>query len=186
MGASESLVDARLVACTPEGFREIATWIADADACIRWAGPKPAFPLIAEQLAETLEATEHNSFELRGGDGRLLGFGQVRTRPASQAEPGAAHLARIIVAPAARGRGVGACLVRLLMRHARESLAARACTLRVYRDNAAAVALYQKLGFVEIDDPDATSDVPMMRATLAPAGSAPAGSADRAARRVPA
>ncbi len=76
-----------------------------------------------------------------------MGFGQYWLTA-----PGAAHLGRIIVSPQARGRGLGRVLMQLLGAEALRSPGVQRLTLRVYRDNLAAVALYRDLGFQPVDD----------------------------------
>ena len=61
-------------------------------------------------------------------------------------EPPAAHLVNVAVAPAAKGRGVGAGLIR----HALALATARGCTsvdLGTHRDLPEVIALYQHLGW---------------------------------------
>ena len=61
-----------------------------------------------------------------------------------------ADLHRVVVAPAARGRGVGTRLVRHGMSWARAEGAER-MLLEVEHENAPALALYERLGFTRID-----------------------------------
>jgi ribosomal protein S18 acetylase RimI-like enzyme len=91
---------------------------------------------------------------------RVCGFGQhwVLT-------PGSVHLGRIIVSPEVRGRGAGRLLCELLIRAAIESTGVSAVTLRVFRDNAVAAALYSSLGFTEVES-ESTGDVSFMRMTV--------------------
>jgi len=62
------------------------------------------------------------------------------------------HLGRIIVAPQARGRGLGSVLMTRLCAEAIRHADVVQLTLNVYRDNAAAVALYRDLGFAGSED----------------------------------
>jgi ribosomal protein S18 acetylase RimI-like enzyme len=64
-------------------------------------------------------------------------------------ERGMAELGAIILAPEARGRGLGRALVAGLMRFAWENGAGRAY-LQVEQGNAPAIALYDSLGFVPV------------------------------------
>lgn len=56
------------------------------------------------------------------------------------------HINNVAVAPAYRGRGVGLALLRFVLRLA-GGLGARRATLEVRRSNAAALKLYERLGF---------------------------------------
>ncbi|MEO8387577.1 MAG: GNAT family protein [Polaromonas sp.] len=129
---------------TPEAadYAALGMWVADADSCLRWAGPKLKFPFAPERLPALLAEPGAFSFVLAGGSAEALGFGQFWVR-----EAGVAHLARIILAPSARGQGLGSTLCTLLMAQATCETGARAFTLRVYRDNLPALAIYQNLGF---------------------------------------
>lgn len=57
------------------------------------------------------------------------------------------NLARLVIDPARRERGLGRQLVNELMRRASGELGLKEFSLFVYRDNAAAKALYRSLGF---------------------------------------
>jgi ribosomal protein S18 acetylase RimI-like enzyme len=141
-------------------YAAVATWIPDAEACVRWAGPQLAYPFDAGALPQLLAVEHGASYALCDAQAALLGFGQYRLR-----QPGTAHLCRIIVAPEARGQGMGKALCRLLIDEASRATAADAVTLRVYRDNLAAYAVYLDLGFVPTDE-EADAEVLMMKLTL--------------------
>lgn len=111
-------------------YAALGTWVHDAETCIRWAGPKLKFPFVPAQLPQLLAEPGAHSFVLSRGPAEALGFCQFWVR-----EPGVAHLARIILAPAARGQGLASTMCSLLMDQAVETAGAQAFTLRVYRDN---------------------------------------------------
>ena len=67
--------------------------------------------------------------------------------PQRLSEKNRIHLARIIVAPNQRGRGLGDRLCRLLIGEGLKRFGKVDFTLNVYSENAIAVKLYQKLGF---------------------------------------
>lgn len=146
-------------------YEAIATWIADAASCARWAGPNIKYPFSPAELQNMLEAVN----EVAGGasycladaaisPGTPLGFAQhwVIT-------PGAVHLGRIIISPLARGKELGRTFCRLLMAQAIEATGAGAVTLRVYRDNSPALALYARLGFSAVESAS-SADILFMRA----------------------
>jgi ribosomal-protein-alanine N-acetyltransferase len=124
-------------------YAALASWVPDAETCIRWAGPKLKFPFDPQQLPHLLAEPGAHSFVLSRGPAEALGFCQFWVR-----EAGVAHLARIILAPAARGQGLASTLCQLLIDQAAQTAGAHVFTLRVYRDNHPALAVYEGLGFV--------------------------------------
>ena len=127
-------------------YLALGSWVKDADTCLRWAGPKLKYPFKPARLAQLLAEPGAHSFVMsRGQAAPALGFGQFWVR-----DPGVAHLARIILATTARGQGLGTTLCELLMAEAARVTGAGAFTLRVYRDNDPALAIYERLGFVVV------------------------------------
>jgi ribosomal-protein-alanine N-acetyltransferase len=126
-------------------YAALGAWVPDAETCIRWAGPKLKFPFDPQQLPQLLTEPGAHSFVLSRGPAEALGFCQFWVR-----EAGVAHLASIILAPAARGQGLASTLCALLMDQAARTAGAQAFTLRVYRDNHPALAVYEGLGFVTV------------------------------------
>jgi ribosomal-protein-alanine N-acetyltransferase len=139
----------------------IASWIPDADACLRWAGPRVGFPFSVEELTQILTAAGSAGVCLEADDEDPCGFGQYWSR-----DDETVHLGRLIVAPACRGKGLGRELCVRLIRRVVDVTGARAITLRVYRDNMTAVTLYQSLGFVAVDT-ESTSSAVLMRMEIA-------------------
>ncbi|WP_109473224.1 GNAT family N-acetyltransferase [Ornithinimicrobium cavernae] len=70
----------------------------------------------------------------------LVGIGALH-----ELDTGIPHLSGLVVAPAHRGRGLGRLLTSDLTRQAMDL--AGVCTLGVYTDNQAAIALYHSLGY---------------------------------------
>lgn len=131
---------------TPEDVREIAGWIHSRRDCELWAGPRLPYPLDPELLPGDIDLYHADSVALVEAR-RLIAFGQVIYMDEDRA-----HLARIIVAPARRGRGYGRLLVRELMRRAHERGYATV-SLYVDRYNRRALALYLRFGFVRAERP---------------------------------
>jgi ribosomal protein S18 acetylase RimI-like enzyme len=127
-------------------YDALASWITDATACLRWAGPRVPFPFSAVELPELLRVPGGESYFLAEGHDAPHAFGQHWVD-----QPGAVHLGRIIVSPTRRGAGVGRLLCTQLMAEALRSTGASSVTLRVYRDNRTAVALYSSLGFSPVE-----------------------------------
>lgn len=118
----------------------VASWIRTADECRLWAGPAVSFPVEPGLLAVEIGFADAQNLALADEAG-TAGFGQLVWRSG-----GRAHLARVIVRPDTRGRGLGRVLVQALLERAR-SRGARLATLNVYAENAAARRLYEAAGF---------------------------------------
>ena len=124
----------------------IASWIPDAVACARWAGPHLRFPFTPQELRELLVVPNACSFSMAIGSAIPLGFGQFWRRAESSV-----HLGRIIVSPHERGRGYGKALCNLLIAEALRATNAEMVTLRVYRDNSIAFSIYSNMGFLVVE-----------------------------------
>ena len=124
----------------------IASWVGTADECRLWAGPAVSFPLEPGALALEIGFADAQNLALADGAG-TAGFGQLVWRSGARA-----HLARVIVRPDARGRGLGRMLVGALLERA-ASRCARLATLNVYAENAAARQLYEAAGFAVASEP---------------------------------
>lgn len=139
-------------------YEAIVSWIPDASACARWAGPQLRFPFVAEELPELLGVGRVHSYSMVTPDNVLIGYGQFWPR-----DEITVHLGRIIVAPHKRGHGLGAALCNLLIAEALHTSSAEKVTLRVYRDNPAAFSVYSRLGFIGVEG-ESNSEVLVMEA----------------------
>lgn len=102
-----------------------------------------------EQWSETAWAAELHGHDrlvwvARSGDGGLLGVISCRVVGDS------ADLHRVVVESSRRRSGLGTALVEQALRGCRDA-GARELLLEVRADNAAALSLYRRLGFTEID-----------------------------------
>ena len=143
----------------PSHHATVASWPESTEATQRWAGPGVPFPLPPERFAQVLELANRPGWVLLDGPGRCVGFGQYWMTDA-----GTAHLGRIIVSPLARGRGLGRLLMQALSAQALLEGGTQQLTLRVYRDNTTAVALYRDLGFQQVEA-SSTPELLFMRRT---------------------
>jgi len=125
-------------------YAAIASWLPDASATLRWAGPKVHFPFTSAELEEQVQVAGGGSYVLVNQLDSVA-FGQFWLLA-----PGAVHLGRLIVGPGHRRRGFGRVLCSQLISVAVRRTGARAVSLRVYRDNLVARNLYSSLGFQEV------------------------------------
>jgi [ribosomal protein S18]-alanine N-acetyltransferase len=142
---------------TPNDYVCLASWIPDAAACLRWAGPRVPFPFSVSELPQLLALAGGASYCLGDSGDEPLGFGQYEPRPGNSV-----HLMRIIVSPVRRGAGLGRELCSQLISRALAATGAASVTLNVYRDNNAAVSLYESLGF-RPEGPGPSDDLLFMR-----------------------
>ena len=153
----------RLVLREPsvDDYATVASWVADASACALWAGARFPFPFAARDLPDLIRVAKGASYVLCDENAATLAFGQYRVP-----RTGAVHLCRIIVAPHARGDGLGKVLCRMLIEEGVRATGATAVTLRVYRNNVAARAVYRSLGFLPVEE-GSNPEVLWMRAQAA-------------------
>ena len=130
---------------TPADAAVALSWTPQDDALRRWAGPSTRCPGTPETLWADITGADTTTYAFVSATGGLVGFGQVRLR-----ENTFGHLARIIVSPTHRGRGLGRALCLALMREAvRLYPAIRGFTLFVFTDNPTAIALYRSMGYAD-------------------------------------
>jgi ribosomal protein S18 acetylase RimI-like enzyme len=123
---------------TEEDLLALAGWFRSEHEARQWGGPAMHFPLDLAQLRADIQWDTARSYALVDEDGRLAGFAQILNRF------GRRHLARIAVAPALRGRGIGRRLMTAVLEATGDG---PDFSLFVYEDNIAARKLYEHMGF---------------------------------------
>jgi len=117
-----------------------------AEDCARLHGASFAYPWSAEEMAALIaNASTLAAAALDPASGRLRGFVLARLA-ADEAE-----ILTVAVEPSTRGKGVGRALLAESLRQAARA-GARTMFLEVDQDNAAALALYGRLGFVKVGE----------------------------------
>lgn len=132
------MVACELVAFDPVHAATVASWPASAVECVWWCG-RMDFPLAPGVVAAWSDEPGVRA-HLLVRDGVLVGYGEL------WCDDEEAELARLIVAPAVRGQGMGRRLVDELVRVGRET-GVPLILLRVHPDNRRAIRLYLGLGF---------------------------------------
>jgi ribosomal protein S18 acetylase RimI-like enzyme len=133
-----------------EPFREadataVLGWVAGREEADRWASAGSRV-LEPELLREWHADPDVHPYVCLDGE-ELVGYGEVW----EDREEGEAELARILVDPARRGRGIGRRLTALLGERAAEAGFGN-IWLRVVPDNGPALAAYSAAGFVRASD----------------------------------
>ncbi|GIH96976.1 GNAT family N-acetyltransferase [Planobispora siamensis] len=129
----------------------VAGWAASSREVAMWCGHR-GFPLPPEVVAGWGTAGDVRA-RMLVQEGTLLGYGELWI----DEEAGEIELARIIVAPDARDRGIGRRLVRELTALARLTGPAgepghTAIFMRVHPDNDRALRCYRQADFVPVGD----------------------------------
>lgn len=161
-----------LRAAIPSDYELVATWISDAAECVRWAGPGIPFPFAGRDLPGLLEGTpsivigeSRASFVLvepiaAEAQPQIAAFAQLVCEDSANF-----RLARIVVAPDKRGRGVGTVLCEILLEKVKATPGARTLRLFVHQENVTAARIYAKLGFV-VSPPHPWPDVLTMKRAI--------------------
>jgi [ribosomal protein S18]-alanine N-acetyltransferase len=123
----------------------VASWAVDASEVGLLSG-RAEYPFPAELTASwrKVDDPDIESYLLFDGE-RPVGYGEVWL----DEEEDEVELARIIVDPEVRGRGIGLELVRALLGPAGKAGYSEVF-LRVRPENAIAIATYQRSGFVDV------------------------------------
>jgi ribosomal protein S18 acetylase RimI-like enzyme len=118
----------------------VASWPRSAQEAEWWCGAGP-FPVPAQTVADWQREAGVRAHMLLAA-GVIAGYGELWV----DADAGEVELARIIVAPAARGNGLGRALVRGLLSGAAQ-VGYPGIFIRVHPANEIALRCYQGAGF---------------------------------------
>lgn len=127
--------------------RMLIDWIDGPERLATWAGPAFSWPLDEAQLAAYAgESTGQRRIwtAVQSGSGEAVGHASLRLDPVH----GIGRLGRVLVAPGARGHGVGTAMLDKVLASAFGELELRRVELGVFTHNADAIRLYERLGFV--------------------------------------
>ena len=131
------------------------TWIKDERQLSAWAGPNFRYPFTLERFTQDLRLADLAAYCLVGssvatpnGAAELLAFGQFYQRLDK------CHLARLLVAPKQRGKGLAKVLIKLLSELGRQRFELEGDSLFVLPENLAAVQVYTSIGFEVVEYPE--------------------------------
>ena len=137
--------DWELRAAAPADVDAMMLWFGGKADVVIWGGPSFRYPFTRRSFRKDIYWGRMASYSLFDPGGRFTAFGQLYVRS------GRINLARLVVDPALRGRGIGKRLVELLMRAGAARFPCEEFSLFVFRDNVRAWRCYEAMGFV-IDD----------------------------------
>ena len=120
---------------------QLMRWFLDEPSIRVWGGPKFRYPFTRHSFLEDIHWGRTDAFSLCGGNDRLAAFGQLYVHHQR------INLARLVVDPARRGRGIGKLLIHRLLATGREIFECREYSLFVFRDNEQALRCYRSMGF---------------------------------------
>ena len=138
-----SVPSIRLCRAVTAHLEELQRWFPDRGAARRWGGPGLRWPLETSGFREDIHWGEMPSWVGLDDAGSMLGFGQYYL------SHGRCRLARLAVAPAVRGRGIGRRFIGELLERGQSELGVAHSCLFVMDDNPAAIRCYRAVGFVE-------------------------------------
>lgn len=133
---------------TNPDIEALMQWFPTYDDINIWGGPSFRFPFTRETFFEDVCWDRMATYCMADPRGAFAAFGQLYDRD------GRIHLARLVVAPALRGRGVGRRLIQMLMEEGRNLYPRDEYSLFVFRDNTPAYECYKSLGFTASPYPD--------------------------------
>ncbi len=144
-----SVPELQLVPFQLEHFPILQRWFATEKELVQWAGPALRHPLSLEQMHEDLaESRRRPPLRLLWSacrDDQVIGHCQLLF----DRRNGVVRLARIALAPSARGQGLGLPMLEALLAEAFADADIERVELNVYDWNAAARHLYRRAGFRE-------------------------------------
>lgn len=137
-----------LIPFTSAHFATVMGWFTSERELVQWGGPALTHPLTASQLQAMLDERS-NGLPARlcwmaEREGSLVGHAQL----ALDRRNGNMLLARVGVAPEARGRGLAIPMLRAVLAEGFAIAEMERAELNVYTWNTAAIRTYEKLGFV--------------------------------------
>lgn len=134
-------------------FSQLMEWVQSPEFLLQWAGPIFAYPLDEGQLQRYLEKAREDPPERRifkaiePGTSRVIGHGELddldwRNR--------SARMARVLIGePSSRGKGLGVQMVKKILEVGFRQLKLHRIDLVVFDFNRAAIACYERAGFIK-------------------------------------
>ena len=119
----------------------LENWFPDKQSSYFWCGPGLRNPFTHESFLEDIHWQKMPTYSLLDEEQQLIGFGQYYEKM------GRCHLARLVMSPSHRCKGIGRKFIAQLMNMGMQNLDTQECSLFVARPNVVAVKCYRSLGF---------------------------------------
>jgi RimJ/RimL family protein N-acetyltransferase len=131
---------------TTSDIPRLLSWIDGPEALALWSGKGFTWPLDEAQLVAHAASASPTQriWAVHAAPDEVVGHVELLVDPVHRV----GRLGRVLVAPAARGRGLGAATVRAALRVAFDERGMHRVGLGVFTHNPAAIRLYERLGFV--------------------------------------
>jgi len=125
----------------------LMTWIDGPEELLTWAGPAFSWPLDEDQLAAYAgESMGQRRIwtAVESGSDEAVGHASLKLDAVHRS----GRLGRVLIAPGARGHGVGTAMLEKVLASAFGALDLHRVELGVFTHNTSAIRLYERLGFV--------------------------------------
>jgi len=134
---------------TEADIDRLIAWTPTGEFLMQWAGPSYQFPLTREQVMVFLALTEGDEPDVlmfRAVDEAGVVVGHIELLNIDRHNR-VATMGRVLLAPEARGRGLGQELVSAALRVAFDTLKLHRVGLGVFDFNTPAISCYERAGF---------------------------------------
>jgi RimJ/RimL family protein N-acetyltransferase len=138
---------------TESDFTRLINWIDSPRFLIQWGAWKFKYPLDNTQLNEYLSETKGETPKRMVFKGIKIGtnevIGHIELDNINRTNSSASVCRVLVGPPDLKGRGFGSAMVREIVSIGFDQLALHRIDLQVYEFNKAAIACYEKVGFVK-------------------------------------
>jgi RimJ/RimL family protein N-acetyltransferase len=132
-----------------EDIDPLLGWITSYEELLFWTASSFGYPLTREPIAQHLRDCAARGDRLvfkavESDHGEAVGYVELG---ALDPRNRSARIGRVLIAPAARGRGLGGVMMRAALAYAFEVLQVHRAELGVFDANPRAAAFYERMGF---------------------------------------
>lgn len=125
----------------------LMSWFPDKESSYNWCGPGLRYPFTDETFQDDIQWGKMPTYSLLDSENQLIGFGQYYEKY------GRCHLARLVISPFHRSKGLGYGFINKLMEIGMADLGLSECSLFVVSSNDKALYCYRALNFKKADYP---------------------------------